>query len=93
MILNDGPQTRAAITRRLRLGIRGFYRDLEVLRGVGINVDLRGGRYVFTEDIKKTIDLLPFPDPGLNLGEAKQLSKGRSAAHRKLREQIAHIVK
>jgi hypothetical protein len=34
---------------------------------------------------------LPFPDPHLTLGEAQQLAKGRSAAHGKLKKQIADI--
>jgi len=31
-MLGRGPQTRVALIRRLRLGLRGYYRDLEVLR-------------------------------------------------------------
>ena len=93
MLLGRGPQTRAGITRRLRLGIRGFYRDLEALRLVEIIVDLEKGRYVLTGELKGIIDRLPFPDPGLNLGEARQLCKGRSRAHYKLRKLIQQIVK
>ena len=92
-ILGKGPQSRAGLTRRLRLGIRGFYRDLEVLRTVGIAVELVRRRYLLTEDAAAAIERLPFPDPGLTLGEARQLAKGRSKAHRKLRDQIAQIVK
>lgn len=91
--LAEGPQTRTAITRRLRLGIRGFYRDLEVLRGVGLEVELVQGRYHLPRAGARAIDQLPFPDPGLNLGEARQLAKGRSPAHRKLKQQIDQIIK
>src|SRR5207247_731071 len=40
-LLGTGPQTRVALARRLRLDIRSFYRDLELLRGTGIPLVLR----------------------------------------------------
>jgi hypothetical protein len=78
--------------RRLRLGIRGFYRDMDILREVGIVVVRRNGRYALRGDLLEAIDRLPFPDPGLNLREARLLSRGRTPAHRKLRDQIDSIV-
>src|SRR5262245_56031625 len=91
--LGKGPQSRAALTRRLGLGLRGFYRDLEALRMVGIAVDLVNGRYMLLEKLAGAVDRLPFPDPGLTLGEARMLAKGRSRAHRKLKEQLQAIIK
>ena len=91
-LLGQGPQTRAGLTRRLKLEVRGFYRDLEVLRIVGIAVDLVNGRYVLLEDLAGAIARLPFPDPGLTLGEARLLAKGRSRAHRKLKDQLEVII-
>ena len=48
-----------------------------------------------TDKLRRTLaealDLLPFPDPALTLSEALQLAKGRTTAHRKLKEQIAAI--
>ena len=92
-LLGKGPQTRAGLTRRLKVGVRDFYRDLVVLNQVGIEVILEEGRYLLAEESTKAIDSLPFPDPGLTLGEARQLAKGRSRAHKKLKEQIDQIVK
>lgn len=92
-LLGKGPQTRAGLTRRLKVGVRDFYRDLVVLNKVGIEVILEDGHYLLAEESALAIDRLPFPDPGLTLGEARQLAKGRSKAHRKLKEQIDQIVK
>lgn len=92
-LLGGGPITRAGLTRRLGLGIRGFYRDLEVLRTVGIIVDLTAGRYVLQENPQQALERLPFPDPGLSLGEARQLARGRSPAHRKIKSLIDSIEK
>jgi hypothetical protein len=91
-LLGGGPQTRAALTRRLRLDVRGFYRDLELLRSAGIVVPLADGRYTLDEPAADAAARLPFPDPRLTLGEATLLAKGRTRAHRKLKEQIAQIV-
>ena len=90
-LLGKGPQTRAVLTRKLRLGIRGFYRDFEVLRAAGIIVKLSDGRYQLLDEVTEAIERLPFPDPGLTLGEARQLAKGRSRAHKRIREQIERI--
>jgi predicted DNA-binding transcriptional regulator YafY len=88
-----GPQTRQALIRRLRLDVRSFYRDLELLRTAGILLELHKHRYTLPDDARSAVDRLPFPDPGVTLGEARQLAKGRTAAHRKLRSQIARIVR
>jgi predicted DNA-binding transcriptional regulator YafY len=93
ILLAKAPQTREQLTRRLRLRIRGFYRDLDILRAVGIETETKYGHYILRENPRKALERLPFPDPGLNLREAIQLSKGRTPAHRKLRAQINRIVK
>jgi len=90
-LLRNGPQTRLALARRLKLDVRGFYRDLEWLRQFGIPVVMEDGRYCLDEDADKAIARLPFPDPQLTLGEAAQLAKGRTAAHRKLKALVAAI--
>jgi len=90
-LLARGPQTREVLTRRLGRDVRSFYRDLELLRAADINVPLRDGRYALDEDVADAVARLPFPDPGLTLGEAQQLAKGRTPAHRKLKKQIAAI--
>jgi predicted DNA-binding transcriptional regulator YafY len=91
-LLRTGPQTRAALTRRLALDVRGFYRDLEWLRKFGISVVMADGRYRLDEDAEKAIARLPLPDPQLTLGEASQLAKGRTAAHRKLKGLVGAIL-
>ncbi len=92
-LLAKAPQTREALTRRLRLGIRGYYRDLEILRAVGINVRASGGKYRLTEEPMDASTGCRFPDPNLSLGEARQLAKGRCAAHGKIRGILEKIEK
>ncbi|MCS6976496.1 MAG: hypothetical protein NZM31_05730 [Gemmatales bacterium] len=90
-LLGAEPRSRAVILQRLRVDIRTFYRDLELLRDYGIDVRLTGRKYVLHGKVSQLLDALPLPDPGLTLGEAKQLSKGRTAAHAKLRKLVKQI--
>jgi predicted DNA-binding transcriptional regulator YafY len=76
--------TRSALLQRLKLDVRGFYRDLETLARIGVVIELKETRYILHGNPAAALQLMPFPDPQLTLGEAQQLSKGRSAAHRKL---------
>jgi hypothetical protein len=92
-LLGAGPQGRGNLVQRLHLDIRGFYRDLELLRAAHIDVLLTNQHYSLTGRVKEAIARLPFPDPHLTLGEATELAKGRSPAHRKLKAQVKRIVK
>src|SRR5690349_16178620 len=77
-ILDEKPQSRPALTKRLGLDLRGFYRDLEFLRSAGIALPLSAGRYGLKKELRDLLSKLPFPDPGLTLSEAMQLAKGKS---------------
>jgi hypothetical protein len=90
MLLGAGPQTRNFLLRRLRLDVRGFYRDLETLEQLGIEVLTTGDdpRYSLAGDLDGALARLPFPDPGLTFRDALQLSTGSTAAHRKLKQRV-----
>jgi hypothetical protein len=88
-LLGDGPQTRQQLLRRLRIDVRGFYRDLESLRALGIDVETGDdNRYSLVGALDDALARLPFPDPGLNFRDVQQLAKGETAAHRKLKQRI-----
>lgn len=88
-LLGDGPQTRRLLLTRLKLDVRGFYRDLETLRGFGIEVGPGlDTRYALSGPLDDALAKLPFPDPGLNVRDALQLANGTSPAHRKLKQRV-----
>ncbi len=91
-LLGKASRTRAVILRQLKIDIRTFYRDLQLLRDCDVVVELRGNRYQLGESAAAVADRLPFPDPGLTLGEARVLAKGRSPVHKKLRRLLDQIV-
>jgi hypothetical protein len=92
-MLGRGPQKRETLTVSLKVGVRDFYRDLKMLRDVGIHIEASAHRYALDGDVQDAMERLPFPDPHLTLGEAKQLAKGRRGAHKKLQRQIAKIAR
>jgi hypothetical protein len=88
-LLGNGPLTRQQILRKLRIDVRGFYRDLEALRALGVEVEAGDdNRYTLALDFDEAMARLPFPDPGLNFRDVQQLAKGETSAHRKLRRRI-----
>jgi hypothetical protein len=91
-ILGAAPASRETLARRLHLDVRGFYRDLEFLRAAGIGVNVAEGRYSLEGTAAQAHDHLPFPDPHLNLGEARALAKGRGAAQRKLSQLVDRLM-
>lgn len=90
-IVKEKPHSRDALRRRLGLDLRGFYRDLELLREAGIDLPLVDRRYFLQERVDAVMVRLPFPDPRLTLGEARSLAKGRSKGHRKLKAILKEI--
>src|SRR3954467_502050 len=72
---------REALSRKLRTDVRGFYRDLLVIRQAGVVITLDHGQYALGEERGTALVKLPFPDPQLTLGEARTLAQGSSPAH------------
>jgi predicted DNA-binding transcriptional regulator YafY len=91
-LLGNAPQNREVIARRLSVDIRGFYRDLDLLRKAGVLVSLSDGRYTLSEKVDLALSRLPFPDAHLTLGDARLLAKGRTKTHQQLQAQIKQIL-
>lgn len=91
--LGEGNRTRSQILNKLKIDIRTFYRDLELLRDSRIEVTLTNRKYALVQPSDDALLSLPFPDPCLSLGEAQQLAKGRSKTHLKLRDLLKQIIK
>jgi hypothetical protein len=92
-LLGEGSLTRPQILRKLRIDVRGFYRDLEALRGLGVEVVFADdNRYCLAIDLDEALARLPFPDPGLNFRDVQQLAKGETAAHRKLKRRLNSLL-
>ena len=92
-LVDAAPRVRSVLLKRLKVDLRGFYRDLELLRSLGVAVTADGDRYTLATPLDDALSRLPFPDPGLSLRDALQLAQGgRSDAHRKLRSRIDSFI-
>src|SRR5262249_11486737 len=87
-LLSRSPQPRDVLVRKLKLDVRGFYRDLEVLRQAGVTVGLSSGKYQLIESLTEPRKRLPIPDPLLTAGQAVHLARGRTAAHKRRKHLI-----
>src|SRR5262245_3274277 len=84
-LLAEADRSRSFLAKKLRLDLRGFYRDLDLLRGYRVPIHLVEHNYRLAEPLTAALGRLPLPDPQLSLREAIQLTKGRTGAHKKLR--------
>lgn len=90
-LLSESATLRTALLKRLKVNLRVFYRDLSILRSLGIPITSAEESYSLPVSLSDAFQRLPFPDPGLSFDDMLTLSEGRSDAHRKLRTRISSI--
>lgn len=76
---------RDVLMAKLRLDVRGFYRDVKALRERGVLLSVDGDSYRLLEHLDDACGKLAAPDPMLTVADLRVLGKGHSDAHRKLR--------
>ncbi|MFN4259379.1 MAG: hypothetical protein ACK4RK_08765 [Gemmataceae bacterium] len=91
-LVSEDPRTRSDIMDHLGLDVRGFYRDLKLLRMCGIRVTLEDHKYHLQEKMEVVVERLPFPNPHLTVGDMRKLAKGKTPAHQKLSDFIDKIL-
>ncbi len=90
--LADTPRTRDAILSNLNVGLRTFYRELELLKRCGVKVRHRNKQYTLLATAKHAEGRLPFPDPQLSFAEMAELAACPCDAGRRLAELLATVV-
>ncbi|HEX8199948.1 MAG TPA: hypothetical protein VF590_05640 [Isosphaeraceae bacterium] len=91
-LLGEGPQGREPLLAALGIGLRTFYRELELLRRRGVKVRLAQKQYALQGTLEQAEGRLPFPDPQLSFAEMAELARGPGAAARRLAELLALVV-
>jgi hypothetical protein len=92
MVLAAQGQTREKLLSDLNMGLRTFYRELELLKRCGVKVRLAKKLYVLHGTAQEAEGRLPFPDPQLSFAEMAELSQGPGAAAKRLAELLASVV-
>ena len=90
--LAETPHTREAILSHLGIGLRTFYRELELLKRCGVKVRHRDKLYTLLATAKHAEGRLPFPDPQLSFAEMAELAACPCEAGKRLAELLATVV-
>jgi hypothetical protein len=91
--LAQGGRTRDELLAGLGLGLRTFYRELELLRRVGVRVRLVQKHYVLTGTPEEAEGRLPFPDPELSFAEMGELAKYPGPAAQRLAAMLEQVTR
>jgi hypothetical protein len=91
-LLGQNPSTREQVLSELAIGLRTFYRELELLKRVGVKVRLVGKLYELQTSVDDAEGRLPFPDPQLSFAEMAELSRCPCEAGRRLADLLASVV-
>ena len=91
LVLTEEGPSRDQVLHRLDLGLRTFYRELELLKKSGINVVVEAKAYRLKTPRDEAKALLPFPNPGLSFAEVTELAQGQGPAAQRLAELLATV--
>jgi predicted DNA-binding transcriptional regulator YafY len=92
MYLAESPHTREQILHELGIGLRTFYRELELLKRCGIKVRQTDRTYALQSTAAQAEGLLPFPDPQLSFAEMSELARYQGATAQRLALMLASVV-
>ena len=90
--LAEAPRDRMAVLSELRIGVRTFYRESELLRRCGVKVRQRSRLYSLLTTAELAEGSLPFPDPQLSFAEMAELVQCDCAAGRRLGALLAEVI-
>jgi hypothetical protein len=90
--LAEAPRDRMAVLSELRIGVRTFYREWELLRRCGVKVRQRSRLYSLLTTAEQAEGRLPFPDPQLSFAEMAELAQCDCAAGRRLGALLAEVI-
>lgn len=83
--LSTNNSSRSSLLKKLKVGMRTFYRDVDLLRACQIPIETIDEGYSLNESLDDALSRLPFPDPELTFGDVVTLMKGRTTSHQKLK--------
>jgi len=90
--LAGGPRARPAILSELRVGLRTFYRELELLNRCGVKVRHKVKLYHLIPTADEAEGRLPFPDPQLSFAEMAELARCDCPAGARLAALLATVI-
>ncbi|MDG3004316.1 hypothetical protein [Paludisphaera mucosa] len=90
-LLDERPRSRDEVLKGLTIGLRTFYRELDLLKRCGLKVQHKEKVYVLAAAAGRAEGRLPFPDPQLNFAEMAELARCECDAGRRLAALLASV--
>ena len=90
--LAESPRDREVLLATLAIGLRTFYRELELLKKCGIRVRYLERQYVLRTTAMDAEGRLPFPDPQLSFADMAELARHPGEAANRLAALLASVV-
>jgi predicted DNA-binding transcriptional regulator YafY len=91
-MLDAEATSREELLNRLAIGLRTFYRELDLLKRCGIKVKREEKTYILRSTMAEAEARLPFPDPQLSFAEMAELARLPGDAARRLDEIYKSVV-
>ena len=91
-LLAEAPRNRMSVLSELRIGVRTFYREWELLRRCGVRVRQRSRLYSLLTTAEQAEGRLPFPDPQLSFAEMAELAQCDCPTGRRLADLLAAVI-
>lgn len=88
----ESPRAREVLLSTLTIGLRTFYRELELLKKCGIRIRFVNHLYVLKTTAQDAEGRLPFPDPQLSFAEMAELARHPGEAANRLAGLLAGVV-
>jgi hypothetical protein len=92
MLLAEKPRGREQVLSTLAIGLRTFYRELELLKRCGVKVQQKDKAYVLQGTSEQAEGRLPFPDPQLSFAEMAELARHPGPAAERLAEMLHSVI-
>jgi hypothetical protein len=91
-LLAEGPKTRDGVLHTLAIGLRTFYRELELLHRCGVKIQLKHKLYTLLSTPAQAAGRLPFPDPQLSFAEMEELAQCPGEAGERLAALLDSVI-
>ncbi len=91
-LLGERPRDRESLLSSLGVGLRTFYRELDLLRRCGVKVQRTERAYKLKTSAEEAQGRLPFPDPQLNFAEMIELARYEGEAARRLASLLDSVI-
>jgi predicted DNA-binding transcriptional regulator YafY len=91
LLLAAGSHRREDLLVELGIGLRTFYREIELVKRCGIKVQNKDRKFSLLTTAEQAERRLPFTDPHLSFAEMADLSRHPGPASRRLAELLARV--